>query len=126
MRCAAELLDAGGHGSNEATLTKVADTLRAAALDEELREQVSQGRVVREQRAAGLGPLASLPAQPAGKGKKKASKPKPEPPQPDPKEVSKAERAVETARRRVEEARGKLDSAQAELAAAERRLGELR
>jgi hypothetical protein len=35
----------------------VADTLRAAGLDAEVRDQVAQGRVVKEQRAAGLGPL---------------------------------------------------------------------
>jgi hypothetical protein len=57
VRCAGELLDAGGHGASEATLTKVADTLRAAALDDDLREQFSHGRVVRERRAAGLGPV---------------------------------------------------------------------
>ena len=57
VRCAKQLLEAGGHSASDATLTKVADTLRAAALDEEAREQVGRGRVVKEQRAAGLGPL---------------------------------------------------------------------
>ena len=57
VRCAEQLLEAGGHSANEQTLGKVADTLRAAALDEELREQLSTGRVVKEQRAASLGPL---------------------------------------------------------------------
>ena len=59
--------------ASEATLNKVADTLRAAALDEELREQIANGRVVKEQRAAGLGPLASMPA-PKKKGKKSSRK----------------------------------------------------
>ena len=58
VRCAAQLLEAGGHAASDATLGKVADTLRAAGLDPEVREQVAQGRVVKEQRAAGLGPLA--------------------------------------------------------------------
>lgn len=58
VRCASQLLGAGGHAASEATLGKVADTLRAAALDEEVREQLARGRVVKEQRAAGLGPLA--------------------------------------------------------------------
>ena len=58
VRCAAQLLEAGGHSASDATLTRVADTLRAAALDEDLREQLAHGRVVKEQRAAGLGPLA--------------------------------------------------------------------
>ena len=57
VRCASQLLEAGGHPASEATLTKVADTFRAAALDKELREEVSRGRVVKDKRAAGLGPL---------------------------------------------------------------------
>ncbi len=57
VRCAAQLLEAGGHTASDATLGKVADTLRAAGLDADVREQVAQGRVVKEQRAAGIGPL---------------------------------------------------------------------
>ena len=57
VRCAAQLLEAGGHSPSDATLGKVADTLRAAALDPAVREEVAHGRVVKEQRAAGLGPL---------------------------------------------------------------------
>ena len=116
-RCAAQLLEAGGHSAGETTLLKVADTLRAAALDEELRQEIADGCVVKERRAAGLGPLASMPAPP--KPKKKVSKEKaPEPKGPDPEEVRSAERAVEAARRRLEKA-------QDELAAAEKRLREL-
>ena len=55
VRCASELLDAAGHGATDATLGKVADTLRAAAVDEELREEVANGRVVKERRVASLG-----------------------------------------------------------------------
>jgi hypothetical protein len=120
-RCAAQLLEAGGHGAGDATLTKVADTFRAAALDEELRGQIAAGRVVKERRAAGLGPLESMPAtapsKPKGKGKQAAKKAKPK--GPDPKQVRSAERAVEAARK-------KLDKASEELEAAERRLRELR
>ena len=64
VRCAEQLLEAGGHRANDATLAKVADTLRAAGLDEDLRERLSAGRVVKEERAAGLGPLESLPSAP--------------------------------------------------------------
>ena len=118
VRCAAQLLEAGGHGGGEATLTKVADTLRAAALDEELREQIATGRVAKERRAAGLGPLASMPA-PAKAKAKSGTKAKPKPKGPDPKEVRKAERAVEAARKR-------LDKAGADLGAAEGRLRDLK
>jgi hypothetical protein len=55
VRCASELLEAAGHGASDATLGKVADTLRAAAVDDELREQLGRGRVVKERRAASLG-----------------------------------------------------------------------
>ena len=123
-RCAAQLLDAGGHPSSEATLTKVADTLRAAALDMELRGEIADGRVVKERRAAGLGPLASMPA-PAKRPKAKGTKKTPEPAGPDPKEVRKAERAVEAARRRLETARERVRAAEDDLAAAEGRLREL-
>ena len=58
VRCASQLLEAGGHAASDATLQKVADTLRAAALEDDLREQLAKGRVVKEQSAAGLGPLA--------------------------------------------------------------------
>ena len=58
VRCASQLLEAGGHTASDATLQKVADTLRAAALEDDLREQLAKGRVVKEQSAAGLGPLA--------------------------------------------------------------------
>jgi hypothetical protein len=57
VRCAQQLLQAGGHSASEQTLGKVADTLRAAALDEELRDHLSAGRVVKERRVASLGPL---------------------------------------------------------------------
>jgi hypothetical protein len=106
VRCAQQLLEAGGHSANEQTLNKVADTLRAAALDEELREQVSAGRVVKEQSAAGLGPLESLPA-PAKKSKtakKPAAKKSRKPSGPDPKKVADAEKAIEAARRQLDEA----------------------
>ena len=56
VRCASQLLEAGGHAASDATLEKVADTLRAAALDDELREQLARGRVVKEQRAGGARP----------------------------------------------------------------------
>ena len=117
-RCAAQLLEAGGHPASETTLLKVADTLRAAALDEALREEIADGRVVKERRAAGLGPLASMPAPPKGKKKVSEKKPEPEPAGPDPNEVRKAERAVEAARKRVA-------MAEEELAAAEKRLRDL-
>lgn len=57
VKCAGELLEAGGHAAAEGTLQKVGDTLRAAALDDELRAQLERGCVVKERQAAGFGPL---------------------------------------------------------------------
>lgn len=57
VRCASQLLEAGGHAASDATLQKVADTLRAAALDEDVRQQLAHGRLMKEERAAGFGPL---------------------------------------------------------------------
>jgi len=105
VRCAEQLLEAGGHSANEQTLGKVADTLRAAALDDELREQVAVGRVVKEERAAGLGPLESLPPPPKPAKRSKAkTKKAAKPAGPDPKKVAEAEREIEAARRQLEEA----------------------
>jgi hypothetical protein len=104
VRCAGQLLEAGGHNASSAILEKVAETFRAAALDEELREHVAAGTVVKEQRAAGLGPLASLPPAAKKAAKKKAAKKKPEPPKPDPKEIEAAEHEIAEARRKLEEA----------------------
>ena len=107
VRCAKQLLEAGGHSESEQTLGNVADTLRAAALDEELRDQVSKGRVVKEQRAAGLGPLDSLPPppkKPTSQAKKAKPKKSRKPTGPDPKKVAEADRALEAARRQLEEA----------------------
>ena len=49
------LLSSGGLELSAATLERVGETLHAAALDDEARGQVSDGRLVRELRHAGLG-----------------------------------------------------------------------
>ncbi len=63
------LLSSSGQELSAATLERVADTLHAAALDDEARGQVSDGRLVRELRHVGLGAglgggLAAAPAPP--------------------------------------------------------------
>jgi len=57
VRCASQLLEAGGHPASDESLQKVSDTLRAAALDEDVREQLAHGRLAKEASAAGFGPL---------------------------------------------------------------------
>ena len=113
-RCALELLDAAGHGASDATLAKVADTLRAAALDEDIRAEIADGRVVRERRAAGLGPLASMPAP---RQERKPSRPAKAAAKP--KGPTAAEKKRERERRAAEK---ELADARAALDAAEKRL----
>jgi hypothetical protein len=67
------LLSSEGHELSPTIVERVADTLHAAALDDEAREQVREGRLERELRHVGLGvlgaPLAGAPpagAPPAG------------------------------------------------------------
>jgi hypothetical protein len=64
------LLSSTGQELSATTLGRVADTLHAAALDDEAREQVMEGRLVRELRHVGLGgafglapPTRSAPAR---------------------------------------------------------------
>jgi hypothetical protein len=64
------LLSSSGQELSATTLERVADTLNAAALDDEAREQVSEGRLVRELRHVGLGAglgggPAAAPTRPA-------------------------------------------------------------
>src|SRR5919204_1738269 len=72
LNAARGLLSGSGGSLAEGTLEKVAETLRAAAGDDETREAVLAGRLDRERQAAGLGGelgfLAATPA-PATRGK---------------------------------------------------------
>jgi hypothetical protein len=64
------LLSSGGHELSAATVERVAETLHAAALDDEARALVSEGRLVRELRhvglGAGLGAAVAVPPERAG------------------------------------------------------------
>ena len=55
VRAARGLLSSDGHELSPAVVERVADTLHAAALDEDAREQVRSGRLERELRHIGLG-----------------------------------------------------------------------
>lgn len=69
------LLSSEGHELTSATLERVSETLNAAALDEDLRAQVSDGCLVRELHHVGLGGLeASAPSGPPGARGRSASK----------------------------------------------------
>ncbi|HEX3688513.1 MAG TPA: hypothetical protein VHV28_02415 [Solirubrobacteraceae bacterium] len=74
------LLSSGGHELSAATLERVAQTLHAAAFDDEARAQVNEGRLVRELRHVGLGArlggaIASPSARPASGGSAKPAGP---------------------------------------------------
>jgi hypothetical protein len=102
------LLTSDGHELSGAIIDRVADTLHAAALDQDARDQVRHGRLERELRHVGLGG-AGLPASvaaPAPKPAKKRLEPKPESkPKADLAAARKLARAAEAeARRRAERA----------------------
>lgn len=61
MERARGLLSSEGHEMSHATLDRVADTLHAAALEEEARAQVRQGCLEKELRHAGLGGAGGRP-----------------------------------------------------------------
>ena len=75
MQAARGLLDSGGHELSPSVVDRVADTLHAAALDPQAREQVREGRLERELRHVGLG-LGESVFAPAPAGPPSAAKPK--------------------------------------------------
>jgi hypothetical protein len=109
---------------------KVRATLHAATVDQDVRDEVAAGRVVREHSASGFGGLEALlasgfeaqgapsrartsKAKASGGGKGQTSTaapaepPKPEPPKPDPREVRRRRDAL----RRAKEAEAKAENA---------------
>lgn len=76
VEAARGLLSSDGHELSPAVIDRVAETLRAAALDPEARSQVSEGRLERELRHVGLGLLGAIPAPPAPAPKQKGPAPK--------------------------------------------------
>lgn len=78
VEAARGLLSSDGHELSPAVIERVADTLHAAALDEDAREQVREGRLERELRHAGLGlkesadPFAAAPKAAPKPGKSSA------------------------------------------------------
>jgi hypothetical protein len=99
VRTARGLLSSSGQELSATTLERVADTLHAAALDDEAREQVMEGRLVRELRHVGLGgglglapPARSVPARSRTSGDSTAES-----------TTAKERRAAEAAERRERE-----------------------
>ncbi len=80
VQIARGLLSSGGHELSAATVERVSETLHAAALDDDARGQVGEGRLVRELRHVGLGAglgaaVATPPARPARPAADRPAKP---------------------------------------------------
>ncbi len=114
------------HGAGSQVLTRVGETLQAAAGDPELAEAIERGRVVREQRAASVGLLGTAtPApRPRRKGSKDAEAAERRARQQRAKRRKGAQRKLAAAERALERERAKLDRARESVEGAERRVHE--
>lgn len=118
VEAARGLLSSDGHELSSAVLERVADTLHAAALDEDAREQVRGGRLERELRHAGLGLEES--ADPSAAAPTAAPKPPASPAQPATTDKPRAERE-RAERKRLERERAEARKAARREAAAKGR-----
>jgi hypothetical protein len=116
------LLSSDGHELTAATLERVSETLHAAALDDDARAALRDGRLERELRHIGLGALGVGPPAPRQHRAERTRSP-------TPKRDKKADQ-LEAARRVEAEARDEWERARATLSEAEERreraAGELR
>src|SRR5689334_12267506 len=118
MEAARGLLTSDGHELSPTVMDRVAETLRAAALDPDARSQVSEGRLERELRHVGLGFLGDMAAAPAPASAPKRKAPAPKGKQ-DQKQKARDEarereraQALKDARAAEKEARRELERAQ--------------
>lgn len=131
-KAARGLLTSEGHELSSAIIERVSDTLHAAALDDEARAQVRDGRLERELRHVGLGMSpGAVPAR-APRRRTAATKAEPKPePKPDKtaerearRRLARATRAASTARERRDKAARALGEAEEALIKAQRELSE--
>src|SRR5205807_9047122 len=76
MERARGLLSSEGHELSQTMLDRVAETLHAAAVDEEVRAQVKEGSLKKELRHTGLGRAGVLTAPPATGARTGAARPR--------------------------------------------------
>jgi hypothetical protein len=112
------------HAVGAQILTRVGETLQAAATDPELGESIERGRVTREQRAASIGLVGSAtPASPAtrkkGKDREAAER---KARQQEAKHRQAAERKLAAAEKKLDRERAALDRAREKVEEAERRV----
>ena len=130
---AREILETSGHGATEATLDRVRETLRAAAVSDERREALKQGHLAEELTLSGFDALAGLTtakrprAQPKPRTPARAQRPAQQarPPQRQLREEQAREKAREkllAARAEAREQTRQADDAERAVAAARRAL----
>jgi hypothetical protein len=105
VEAARGLLSANGHELSPATIDRVTETLTAAALDEDARASVQEGRLERELRHVGLGLGGAFAAEPAPAKPRSKAEPKPEPEPKKPKKPKKSKRDVERERKAAKAAK---------------------
>ena len=114
------------HGVGEQILTRVGETLRAAAGDPEVAEAIRVGRLGREQRAASIGLVG--PATPAAPARRRDAKDREAAERRERQQRARqrrtAERELAAAEKRLERERSKLDVAREAVEGAERRVHE--
>ena len=126
LEAATGLLGSDGHAPSPATLERVADTLRAASIDEASRQQVAGGCLTQELHFSGLG-IGDLPVSPPQSAPAKTTPAKPrstrQKPKPEtkPKPTAQHRAALKAARDSAAKARRAATRAEHELALAERR-----
>lgn len=148
MERAQGLLSSEGHELSQTTLDRVADTLHAAAVDEDVRSQVKEGCLQKELRHAGLGGAgavfgtapAATPGKRAGRGRASSStetEPAPERSKGSDRQrvrrleaarkaESQARRAAQRAERELKQAQERRDRAAAALSDADDELNRVR
>jgi hypothetical protein len=101
------------HGVGAQILTKVEDTLRAASADPEVAEAIERGRLVREQRASGIGLVGAATAKAPARGRKKDEREAADrrAREQQAKHRKEAERKLATAEKKLERERAKLEAA---------------
>lgn len=110
------------HAVGTQMLTKVEDTLRAASTDPEVAEAIEKGRLVREQRASGIGLVGALATTPPPRGRKKGDRQAAErrERQQQAKRRKEAERKLAAVEKKLKREQAKLETAREKVEEAER------
>lgn len=99
LQAAEGLLDSQGQSMSQTTLERVSETLRAAAIDEQARQQVAAGSLTHELRFVGLGIGGLAPSPTDEKPPSRASKADHARPETEDKTAAKADAQADAARR---------------------------